>query len=162
VDIGSSYLPSDLLAAFLYAQFEETEETNQKRGQIYQRYFEGLKDLEESGLLRLPIIPENCVSNFHMFYILLPTEEKRDDLIDKLRSLGINSVFHYIPLHSSPMGQKLGYRYGKLRKTEDISSRLLRLPFYSSMSEDEQDWVIKNLRNVLKASRKHYAYESSI
>jgi len=149
VDIGSSYLPSDILAAFLWAQFQELDNINELRRTIYNRYYETLLPYEERGILRLPVIPPNCESNFHMFYILLPDENRRNEVIYKLKVKGINSVFHYIPLHSSPMGQQFGYKVGDLPITEDLSSRLLRLPMYAGMTMDEQEYVLENLQSIL-------------
>lgn len=151
VDIGSSYLPSDVLAAFLYAQLENMDEINMMRKNIYERYYKGFLDFIREGLVELPTIPNDCSSNHHMFYLLLNSEVKRDNLIQSLREKGINSVFHYVPLHTSPMGLKLGYRKGELPVTEDISKRLLRLPFYNSLTSEEQDFVIKEIKSCLKS-----------
>ena len=150
VDIGSSYLPSDILAAYLYAQLEHLDEIQKKRKSIYRFYHENLKDLENEGKLRLPIIPPECSSNYHLFYILLPTEEKRDTVMNRLKERSILSVFHYIPLHLSPMGRKLGYQEGDFPITENLSSRLLRLPFYNSLTQGELDYIITSLRGVIE------------
>lgn len=149
VDIGSSYLPSDMLAAFLWAQFEDLDYINDLRRKVYNRYYATLQPYEDGKILRLPVIPQNCVSNFHMFYILLPDENRRNEVMYKLKEKGISSVFHYIPLHSSPMGQKFGYRVGDLPITEELSSRLLRLPMYAGMTSDEQEYVLENLQSIL-------------
>ena len=114
VDLGSSYIPSDLLAAFLYGQLENMESITKKRAEIYNLYFEHLKPLADRGVLQLPMIPDNCASNFHMFYIVLEDLEKRSALIEHLKQKGILSVFHYVPLHLSPVGKKLGYKEGDL------------------------------------------------
>ena len=156
VDIGSSYLSSDILAAFLYGQFEKLDETNDKRKAIYENYYNGLKDLQSEGLLRLPIIPSDCVTNYHMFYIILPTEKKRNNLMYELKSKGILAVFHYLPLHTSPMGQKYGYKHGDLPMTEDLSARVLRLPIYNSFGKDEQQYVIQNIYEYLKKGKLAY------
>lgn len=149
VDIGSSYLPSDLLAAFLYAQFEKLEEINELRRLIYNRYDENLKVYEKAGRLQLPVIPPDRQSNYHMFYIVLPSEHKRDQVMKSLKANGIMAVFHYIPLHTSPMGTKLGYKKGDLPVTERIGSCLLRLPMYPGITAEEQDYVLEKLTNAL-------------
>ncbi len=135
VDVGSSYVPSDLLAAFLYGQLEKMNEINAKREKIYQSYYNALKPLADKGLIELPFIPEHCESNYHMFYILLKDHKQRAELIQFLKADNIQSVFHYIPLHSSPMGESLGYKKGLLPVTESISDRLLRFPFYYELTE---------------------------
>lgn len=149
IDIGSSYLLSDILAAFLYAQLENLEEIKKKRKEIFDFYYESLKKLEETGRLRLPIIPSNCETNYHLFCVLLPSEEKRNSLIDKLKNAGIQAVFHYIPLHTSPMGAKFGYGEGDLPITESISGRLLRLPFYTDLTKEEQEFIITTLKKCI-------------
>jgi dTDP-4-amino-4,6-dideoxygalactose transaminase len=149
IDIGSSFLPSDIQAAFLYAQFEKLDEIQIKRAEIYRQYYEGLKALKQKGLLRLPVIPPESESNYHMFYVLLNTEKERNILMSRLKENGINAVFHYIPLHISPMGCKLGYRTGDLPKTENLSSRLLRLPMYADLSNSEIDYVLSNIHQIL-------------
>ena len=150
VDVGSSYLPSDILAAILYAQFEKLEEINIKRENIYNNYNNELKELEQKGLLRLPIVPSYSKINYHMFYIILNSEKERNDLMNKLKEKGIGSVFHYIPLHTSPMGESFGYKVGDFPITEDMSSRLLRLPMYAGLSENEQQYIIESIYECLK------------
>ena len=149
VDIGSSFLPSDLLAAFLYAQFEHLDEINQLRRNVYDNYYEALKRFAKEGRLRLPIVPSDCDINYHMFYIVFPNQEERDSIMQKLKDRGVYAVFHYIPLHTSPMGVGLGYKNGDLPITEEVSSCLLRLPMYAGMTAQEQDFIIKNLTAVL-------------
>ena len=150
VDIGPSYLLSDILAAFLYAQLENLEEINRKRKEIFDFYYQSLKELEEAGKLRLPVIPSDCETSYHMFYILLPSEEKRNSLMKELRHAGIQAVFHYIPLHTSPMGVRFGYRSGDLPVTESVSGRLLRLPFYAHLEREKQGFVIAALKRGLQ------------
>lgn len=147
VDVGSSFLPSELLAAYLYAQLEAADEIQTKRRNIWERYENELKDWAPAKNIRLPIIPDNCQQAFHMFYILLPTLEERQDLIEYLKARGILSVFHYLPLHLSEMGIKFGGRIGDCPVTEDISDRLLRLPFYNSFTEEEQSEVIESIKS---------------
>jgi dTDP-4-amino-4,6-dideoxygalactose transaminase len=135
VDIGSSYVPSDMLAAFLVGQLENMEKITDKRGLLRDLYFYILAPLAERGLLRLPIAPQHCSINHHMFYVITSDIDERTALIAHLRSAGILAVFHYVPLHSSPYGQSLGRRAGALPVTEEMSARLLRLPLYYDMSE---------------------------
>ena len=150
VDIGSSYLPSDILAAFLFAQLENMEEITEKRKAIYKNYLSSFINLEKENFLELPFIPDNVTSNFHMFYVLLKSQEVRDALLRHLKQQHILSVFHYLPLHSSPMGQKLGYVDSNLPITEDVSKRLLRLPFYKDMTMEEQKCIISSVANFFK------------
>jgi len=153
VDIGSSYVPSELACAFLYAQLEMMNAIAQRRKTIYKQYRMLLKPLEVQGLLSLPHIPEDCESNYHMFYILLPDQEVRNALMAYLKHHGIMAVFHFIPLHSSPMGQKFGGQVGELPITEELSGRLLRLPFYFEMTEGEQVFIVNNLNEGLGTIR---------
>lgn len=149
VDIGSSYLLSDILAAFLYAQIEQLEEIKKKRKEIFDFYYESLKGLEEVGKLRLPIIPNNCEISYHLFYILLPSEKKKNSLMNKLKNIGIQAVFHYVSLHTSPMGAKFGYKEGDLPITESISGRLLRFPLYPNLEKEEQEFIITMLKECI-------------
>ena len=143
MDIGSSYLPSDLLAAFLYAQLEERERIQAKRKTIWERYALHLKDWAARNEVQLPFVPAHCEQTYHLFYIILPDPDARTKLIAHLKSKGILSVFHYVPLHLSPMGKKFGCQEGGLPHTESISDRLLRLPFYNDLTVDEQFQVIE-------------------
>ena len=138
VDVGSSYVMAELLAAFLYGQLEQMEAISRRRQEIFQRYDELLAPLEEKGFLRRPRIPPECQSNYHIYYILLPDEATRDGLMAYLKAQGILAVFHYVPLHTSPMGKTFGYREGQLPVTEDLASRLLRLPLFYGITTDEQ------------------------
>jgi dTDP-4-amino-4,6-dideoxygalactose transaminase len=151
VEIGSSYVPSEISAAFLWAQLEHLDTIANRRKEIFQRYVEALAPLEARGLLRLPRIPEGCRTNFHMCYILLPTPDLRDRLMAHLKENGILSVFHYVPLHDSPLGRKLGYPARELPVTTDTSARLLRLPFYFEFTSEEQGEVIDRLSRFLLA-----------
>ncbi|MBM3212290.1 dTDP-4-amino-4,6-dideoxygalactose transaminase, partial [Candidatus Poribacteria bacterium] len=141
VDVGSSFLLSDILAAFLYAQLQFLEEVNAKRKAIFDFYYENLKDMEKAGKLKLPIIPNNCQTNYHFFHILLDSESHRNAIMSKMRSEGIQTTFHYVPLHSSPMGNKFGYKEGDLPITENLSGRLLRLPFFPDLKKEELEFV---------------------
>jgi dTDP-4-amino-4,6-dideoxygalactose transaminase len=152
VDIGSSFLPSELVTAFLYAQFEQAEEITRRRLACWRYYLDALKPLEKSGDLRLPVIPDYAEHNAHMFYLLLQDGAARDALMEYLRGRGIMAVFHYIPLHSSPMGQKMGYREGMFPVTESCSARILRLPLFYDLQLAEQDRVITAIREFFGKS----------
>jgi len=142
VGLGSSYLPSDILAAILYAQLEARETIQARRRRIWENYDSGLRDWARRNDILLPTVPAHCSQSFHMFYLLIPTEEIRARLIRKLKSWNILSVFHYPPLHLSEMGRRLGGKPGQCPVTESISDRLLRLPFYNDLRESDQDRVI--------------------
>ena len=150
VDMGSSYVPSDILASLLCAQLEKMDEIKNKRREIFNYYYNELEGLEKEGYLKRQAIPEGYDSNYHMFYILLNSEKERDQVLGRLKEKGIKAAFHYIPLHISPMGKKLGYRLGDLPVTEAVSSRLLRLPMYYELTKPEQDYIIDSLYAVLK------------
>ncbi|MBE7474434.1 MAG: dTDP-4-amino-4,6-dideoxygalactose transaminase [Anaerolineae bacterium] len=143
VDIGSSYLPSDILAAFLYAQLEAREEIQTKRQRVWTYYYEHLRPWAETYGVRLPVVPAYCEQSYHMFYLLLPSLEIRQALIDHLKAQGILSVFHYLPLHLSDIGRQFGGKEGDCPVTEDISDRLLRLPFYNDLNETDQARVVE-------------------
>jgi dTDP-4-amino-4,6-dideoxygalactose transaminase len=142
IDIGSSYLPSDLLAAFLYAQLEARELIQQKRKRIWTLYFEQLHDWADAIGAQLPFVPEYCEQAYHMFYMVLPSPEYRDGLISHLKKNGILSVFHYVPLHLSTAGRSFAARTPKCPNSEQVSQRLIRLPFYNDISMDEQERVL--------------------
>jgi dTDP-4-amino-4,6-dideoxygalactose transaminase len=145
VDLGSSYLPSDVLAAYLYAQLEVRDFIQGKRKHIWETYWASLQDWSQTHNVRLPVIPPETEQAYHMFYVLLPSLETRTKLINFLKSRGILTVFHYLPLHLSDMGRKFGGKDGDCPVTEDISDRLLRLPFFNDMTSDEQEEVIQAL-----------------
>jgi dTDP-4-amino-4,6-dideoxygalactose transaminase len=142
VDIGSSYLPSDILAAFLLAQLEARAEVLRRRSTIWHTYDNALRGWASRSGVQLPTVPDECQQAYAMFYMLMPSEQHRQQLIKELRALGILSVFHYLPLHLSPMGKRMGYRPGQLPVTEDVSPRLIRLPFYNDLQQHEQEDVI--------------------
>ncbi|MFI5460829.1 MAG: DegT/DnrJ/EryC1/StrS family aminotransferase, partial [Isosphaerales bacterium] len=150
VDVGSSYVPSEICSAFLYAQLEMMDEITEVRRRSYDYYQQQLSPLEEEGLLRLPHIPADCESNHHLFYIILPHQAARDALINHLRRHQVLAVFHYVPLHSSPMGRTYGYREGDLPVTEDMSRRLVRLPLYYEITLGEQARVVDQIRRHLR------------
>lgn len=136
IDWGSSYLPSELNAAYLWAQLEKADEINRDRIKSWNLYYENLKVLEEKGYIELPKVPDNCIHNAHMFYIKCKNLEERTKLIEKLKSNDILAVFHYIPLHSSPAGQKFGRFSGQDKYTTNESECLLRLPMYFGLGEN--------------------------
>jgi dTDP-4-amino-4,6-dideoxygalactose transaminase len=143
-------LPSDLLAAFLYAQLEQVDKIMALRKRAYNYYCEKLKAYEAKGLFRLPGVTAGADHNAHIFYILLPTGKERDRVLAAMRAKGIQVSFHYIPLHSAPQGIKAGADPKSLPVTESVSARLLRLPLFSEISRQEQDYVIKTLISLLK------------
>ncbi|MDC1288187.1 dTDP-4-amino-4,6-dideoxygalactose transaminase [Gammaproteobacteria bacterium] len=144
VEIGSSYLPSDLVAAFLWAQMEEADAITQRRLDIWNTYHRGLASLEERGKLRRPIIPPECQHNAHMYYLLLPNLEQRTAFIQSMKARDIHTVFHYVPLHDSPMGQKYGRTSGDLSASRDLSERLVRLPLWLGI-ESELEGIIEQV-----------------
>jgi len=141
VDIGSSFLPGEVIAGFLWAQMDEAQDITNKRLAIWQRYHGDFVTLENTGKLRRPIIPEGCYHNAHMYYILLESLEKRTSLIAQLKEQGVNTVFHYVPLHSAPAGKKFSRAHGKLTHTDDLANRLLRLPLWVGLEGDAQEKV---------------------
>jgi dTDP-4-amino-4,6-dideoxygalactose transaminase len=143
VDIGSSYLPSDVLGAILLAQLEARDQIQSNRRRVWQTYYDRLKDWALEHEVRLPDIPPYCQQPYHMFYLIMPSESLRDQLIKHLKARGILSVFHYLPLHLSEQGKTYGTQYGDCPVTEDISKKLVRLPFYSTLNEQEQEEVIE-------------------
>jgi len=150
VDIGSSYLPSDIVAAFLYAQLENMELINKRRQEIFDFYYKALMPLANDGKIRMPYVSNECQSNCHLFYILLSNEVERNALIAYLKSKGILAVFHYLPLHLSEIGRSIGYTDGQLPVTESLSARLLRLPFYYEITDKEQQEVVESVKAFFK------------
>jgi dTDP-4-amino-4,6-dideoxygalactose transaminase len=148
VDIGSSYLPGEVIAAFLWAQMEEAQSITERRLDIWRRYDEALAPLEGAGKLRRPIIPKDCQHNAHMYYILLESLEKRTEVIAQLKEQNVHAVFHYVPLHNSPAGKKYGRTSGELQHTGNLADRLLRLPLWVGMDE-AQDKVIAQLKAII-------------
>lgn len=135
VDIGSSYLPSELVAAFLSAQMEQGKEITRARLALWQRYHEWAEAHETANRLRRPVVPEHCEHNAHMYYLLLPTLERRTHFIRMMKDRGISTVFHYVPLHSAPAGLRLGRTAGELPVTEDLSGRLVRMPMWVGLEQ---------------------------
>jgi dTDP-4-amino-4,6-dideoxygalactose transaminase len=151
VDVGSSYVPGEIGCAFLYAQLETMDSITARRRQVYDYYVNALRSAEERELLQRPVIPEGCTSNYHSFHVILPSAELRDEAMKYLKQRGIQAVFHYIPLHTSPMGLSVGNRVGDLPITESVAARLLRLPFYNDISEIEQQEVVGQLTSFLES-----------
>ena len=151
VDIGSSYVPGEIIAAFLHAQLEKANEITQRRLSLWEAYHEALEPLEEQGKLKRPTIPEHCQHNAHIYYILLENETTRNRLIKKFRELGIQTIFHYIPLHSSPAGIKYGRILEPLVNTEALSSRVLRLPLWVGMPEPSI--IVKILTKLIRDAK---------
>lgn len=145
VDLGSSYLPSDILAAFLYAQLEAREAIQARRQRIWEYYYARLAEWAQLHEVRLPIVPECCEQSYHMFYLLLPDLQTRQALIAHLEEDGVQAVFHYLPLHLSKMGVQFGSKPGDCPVTEFVSDRILRLPFYNTLSEADQERVVDSL-----------------
>lgn len=147
MDLGSSYLPSELQAAFLWGQLEKAEEINKNRLATWNAYFKGFKDISDKDLITLPTIPENCVHNAHMFYLKLNNVNQRTELIEFLKINSVISVFHYVPLHSSPAGKVFGCFNGDDVCTTAYSQKLLRLPLYYGMGEERIKVVINKVHN---------------
>ena len=145
VDLGSSYLPSELIAAFLWVQMEEADRITRQRVGLWNTYHQWLKEPETAGLLRRPVVPAHCAHNAHMYYVLLPDLSIRTAFIARLKSLGIHPVFHYVPLHSAPAGRRFGRAHGPMTVTDDIADRLVRLPMWLGLEEDQA----KVIRHVL-------------
>lgn len=150
VSYGSSYLPSDINAAYLYAQLEEADKINKDRLENWNLYYEGLAGLQKNGRIELPVVPKDCVHNAHMFYIKAKDIKERTELIDYLKEKGIQAVFHYIPLHSAPAGKIYGRFNGEDRYTTKESERLLRLPLYYGLQKDETDFIIDTIIGFYK------------
>lgn len=147
--IGSSFLPSELTAAFLWAQLEKAHSITRNRIIAWERYHNLLQPLEVAGLLRRPVVPEECIHNAHMYYILIPSSVDRGNVINQLKIKGINCVFHYVPLHTSPAGRKYARVHGALENTMMISERLIRLPIWVGIGEEQQIYITDCLRNIL-------------
>ncbi len=142
MDIGSSFLPSEIIAACLYAQLEYAESITARRIDIWNEYHRSLAELEAKGFISRPVIPDGCRHNAHLYYILLESPEKRNRILAKCKEKGIGTVFHYIPLHNSPAGRKYGRVHGKMTYTENLSERLLRLPLWPKLTSDDQAEVL--------------------
>lgn len=149
-EVGSSFLPGELIAAFLWAQFEEADKITRQRLASWQRYHDLLQPLDAKGILRRPIVPEDCQHNAHMYYVLLSPEIDRQKILKEFRRNDIGAVFHYVPLHSSPAGQKYGRAHGDLAVTDSMSERLIRLPLWVDLAAGQQDKVVEVLSSALR------------
>ncbi|HEY8504746.1 MAG TPA: dTDP-4-amino-4,6-dideoxygalactose transaminase [Gemmataceae bacterium] len=152
VDVGSSYLPAELLAAVLCAQLDEADSIQRRRREVWEGYREGLAGWAEAGGVRLPVVPEGVEQAYHMFYLVMPTPEQREGLIRHLKRHGVHAVFHYLPLHLSPMGRRFGGRPGDCPVTEWVSERLVRLPFFADLTGADQRRVIDAVRSFPAAA----------
>lgn len=148
-DIGSSYLPSELTAAFLWAQLEEAENLTKRRLILWEIYHSLMKNLEEKGLLYRPFIPSYCSHNAHMYYILLRNDVDRDKIIKIMKENGIQAISHYVPLHNSPAGKKFGQSSGNLKTTESIANRIIRMPIWLGLTENQIEYVVNTLERAL-------------
>lgn len=151
-DVGSSFLPSEIIAAFLWAQLEEAEHITRERIAIWRRYHTMLEPLEQSELLRRPIIPADCQHNGHMYYVLLAPGVDRQAVLRELKNDGIHAVFHYVPLHSSPAGMRFGRAHGDLSLTTLLSERLIRLPLWLGLGEAQQQRICDVLGTILRSA----------
>ena len=156
VDIGSSYLPGEVTAAFLWAQMQEAESITQRRLALWESYHQALAPLEADGRLRRPVVPDVCQTNAHMYYILLPSPERRTEVIASLAQRGINAVFHYVPLHSAPAGKRFGRVSGSMHNTDSLSGRLLRLPLWLGM-EEQIGYIVDALAAVTRGMPGYHA-----
>ena len=150
--VGSSYLPGELIAAFLWAQLEQAEQISQLRLRLWNQYFELTKQLEEAGLLRRPRVPESCQHNAHIYYVLLQQGIDRSMILEQMKAKGVHAVFHYVPLHSSPAGKKFGRVQGKLENTDQLAERLIRLPLWIGMSDSEQERIVEAMGLAIQSA----------
>lgn len=152
-DVGSSYLPGELVSAFLWAQFEEAEKITRQRIDSWRHYHDLLEPLERNGLLRRPIISADCEHNAHMYYVLLAPNIDRQTVLDDFRSNNISAVFHYVPLHSSPAGQRFGRTHGDLTRTDTLSERVVRLPLWIGLKPEQREKVVETLMRSANRGR---------
>ena len=149
IDIGSSFVPSELAAAFLWAQMEAAEAITERRLEIWTWYYAAFEALERRGRLRRPIVPEHCRHNAHMFYAIVADGETRARLLDALNAAGVNAVFHYVPLHSSAAGRRFGRTAGDLPHTDSISERLIRFPLWIGMEQSDVAGIVGVVERAL-------------
>ncbi len=154
-EAGSSFLPGELIAAFLWAQLEDAERITRERLAIWQRYHALLEPLEEKGWLKRPFIPSDCQHNAHMYYVLLAPNIDRQDVLDELKTQQIFSVFHYVPLHSSPGGKRYGRAHGELEVTNTHSERLIRLPLWVGLANEQQEHIVSTLESAVDRIARH-------
>jgi dTDP-4-amino-4,6-dideoxygalactose transaminase len=155
IEIGSSYVVSEFQAAVLLAQLEQANSITAHRLWLWNRYFESLASLEERGLISRPRVPAECSNNAHIFRIMLANEEHRDAIIAQLRADGIGAAFHFVPLHSSQAGKRWGRSIGPMSVTTDASKRLLRLPLYADLKEDDVDFIVGRVIHAIEASTRN-------
>lgn len=148
-DVGSSFLPGELIAAFLHAQLEQAERITEERLRIWQTYHDALATHEKKGLLRRPIVPQDCQQNGHMYYILVEDGATRERVLGEFRKMGVGAIFHYVPLHSSPAGLRLGRISGSMHHTDDVASRLIRLPLWIGLEDDAIHQIAESLDALL-------------
>ncbi len=153
VDIGSSFLPSEITAALLACQLTQADAITAKRRRAWDRYHAALAGQEADGLLRRPVVPQDCDPNGHIYAVIMPSASARDAALTGLKARGVNATFHYVPLHSAPAGRHLGRAHGDLRFTDDLSARLLRLPLYADITQDDQEHVVASLEAVSREFR---------
>lgn len=146
---GSSYLPGELIAAFLWAQLEHAEAITAERLKLWTYYHDSLQPLEAAGLLRRPVVPNTCTHNAHMYYILIEQGQSREDILAEMKDRQIGAVFHYVPLHSAPAGQRLGRTHADLVQTENLHARLIRLPLWIGLGHIRQDRIVQGLNQIL-------------
>jgi len=151
-EVGSSFLPSELIAAFLWAQLEQAQEITRARLQLWDAYHQAISGLEQEGLLRRPIVPAECGHNAHMYYVLLAPHVDRDAVLTHLKAQGIHSVFHYVPLHSSPGGQRYARTSGNLPVTDEASGRLVRLPLWVGLGQEDILRIVDTLASAIRAA----------
>ncbi len=149
IDVGSSFVPSELAAAFLWAQLESAGAITERRLEIWNWYYAAFEALERRGRLRRPIVPEHCRHNAHMFYAIVPDGETRTRLLDVLNAAGVNAVFHYVPLHSSAAGRRFGRTSGDLSGTDSVSSRLIRFPLWIGMEQSHVAGIVRIVEQAL-------------
>jgi dTDP-4-amino-4,6-dideoxygalactose transaminase len=147
-DLGSSFAPSEITAAFLWAQFGKADEATRSRMVHWERYHQGFESLEEQGRVRRPQIPVECRHNAHLYYLLLPSAAQRTEMIERLLGRGVHAIFHYVPLHDSPAGRRFGRPHGNMAVTTDVAARLVRLPLHARMGVDEREHVIASVQAV--------------
>jgi len=152
VDIGSSYLPSEITAAFLCAQLEAAREITERRQHVWRRYHEAFAPLESEGLIRRPMVPTGCAHNAHLYYLLFADLSRRTAAQDALRKAGLDAVFHYVPLHSSPAGRRFGRAFGSLPVTDAVSARLLRLPMWAGLPDDQISKAVQAIAGALESA----------
>jgi dTDP-4-amino-4,6-dideoxygalactose transaminase len=160
MDVGSSYLPSELQSAYLWAQFEEADEITARRLEIWRRYYKLLKPMADEGWLTLPTVPAECQQNGHLFYVMLADGHLRDPLLQYLRERHVSAMFHYVPLHTAPAGAKYCRVAGDMTHTEEAGERLIRLPFFNEITSERQQFVAESIRAFFSGNKKNARAET--